>query len=143
MYPEILEGFDIFGVVKETVDECGLLEFSSTYFRSYPLFVDKSYCFYQALGDRKVGFGSLLNPIALVGILCDAVTRLSKKSISGNVMGEGIVQGGLIVFGPDRQPVAMYPEETGQDLRIADLAAALQVIRRRASSSGVEKDNSA
>ena len=127
-----MEGFGIFGVVKETgVDDEGLVEFSTKYFGSqYPLYCDKSRAFYQALGDRKVGLSALFNPFSLIGLICDAYTRLTSKSISGNVTkGEGVVQGGIIVFDKNGKPACMYEEETGVDLRVADIVAALKAVR--------------
>ena len=131
--PELLEGFEIFGVVKETgVDDEGLAEFHQKYFGSYPLYRDQSYAFYQALGDRKVGLGVFLNPFSLFAIICDAFNRLTSKSITGNVTkGEGIVQGGIIIFSKDGRPACMYEEETGNDLRVAEIAAALKAVRKQ------------
>lgn len=131
LYPELCEGFEIFGIVKETgVDDEGLAEFQQKYFQSYPIYLDKSYAFYQALGDRKVGLSQVIfNPFALFGVLCDAYHRITSKSVGGNVRGEGIVQGGIIMFGVDGKPVCMYEEETGTDLRVADIATALEAVR--------------
>jgi len=134
MYPEYVEGFGIFGVVKETSVK-GLGEFIQRYFRNYPVYCDKTYAFYSALGDRKVGLGTLLNPLSLMGIICDAFQRIKEKGITGNVTaGEGVVQGGIILFDKNAKPMAMYPEETGKDLRVADLAKALAAIREMVDS---------
>jgi len=104
--------------------------YNSFTFGSYPLYCDKSYAFYQALGDRKMGLGALLNPFSLFGIVCDAFNRLTSKQISGNVTkGEGIVQGGIIIFDKNGEPSCMYEEETGNDLRVAEIAAALNGVR--------------
>lgn len=132
MYPELTAGFSIFAVVKE-VDAGGLSEFMIRYFRGYPVYADKTYSFYKALGDRKVGLSSLLNPFSILGGMCEAWNRISKKKIEGTnpTEGEGIVQGGLIIFDQTGTPQAMYPEETGRDLRVVDLANALNVIRKR------------
>lgn len=142
MYPEAVKGFRIFGVVKETgVDDEGLAEFYQKYF-SYPLYRDNTYAFYQALGDRKVGMGAILNPISLFGILCDAFNRIRSKQISGNFKGEGIVQGGIIVFDKDGKPACVYEEETGVDLRVAELAAALETVRAIEDSETQLEDSS-
>lgn len=132
----------MFGVVKETgVDDEGLVDYSLDYFRSYPVYVDKSYSFYQALGDRKVGLNQLFNPLALIGILCDAYQRITSKSVTGTAKGEGIVQGGIIIFGADGKPACMYQEETGIDLRVADIASALAAVRQMQFKSKQQRDD--
>ena len=52
---EELTDFGFFGIIKETgVDDLGTVEFQKQYF-PHQLYCDKSYEFYRALGDRKVG----------------------------------------------------------------------------------------
>jgi len=152
-------GFEIWGVVKETgVDDAGLADFSANYLGAqYPLYCDKTRAFYQALGDRKVGLSTLLNPSSFYGFVCDAYTRLtsSSKSMSTNAAtaattaglstskGEGLVQGGIIVFDQLGNPVAMYEEETGVDLRVADIAAALNAVRQQQQQLAKELNSQA
>jgi len=126
--PHLIDNFGIFGIIKETgVDDEGLIDFAKNYF-PFPVYCDKSYAFYQALGDRKVGLKDILNPLSLLGIACDAFKRLREKSIGGNAKGEGIVQGGYIVFGADGYPRCMYEEQTGVDLPVVDLVNALEIF---------------
>lgn len=130
LFEERLAGFKIFGIVKETgVDDAGLVEFQSTYFQ-YQLFCDKSYSFYRSLGDRKVGLSALWNPFSLFSIACEAFQRLKDKNVEGNLKGEGLVQGGIIFFGPDGKPKYVYEEATGKDLPVAELVAVLDAMRR-------------
>jgi hypothetical protein len=156
----ILDCVTLFGVVKEgvTADGAaatveGLSEFALDAFASRPLYGDANYAFYQALGDRKVPLSHLLTPSALIGIVCDTYRRsitkrktsaLSRATSDGStsshtstgsnsgptIMGEGITQGGIIIFGANGKPAAMYPEETGTDLRLVDIASALAAIRK-------------
>lgn len=139
MHPELIDQFTIFAVVKE-VNVDGLSEFMNVYFRGYPVYADKSYAFYKALGDRKVGLSALFNPFSMLGAMCEAWNRIRRKNIEGTspTSGEGIVQGGLIVFDEKGTPQAMYPEETGSDLRVADLAHALNAIRNRSNQEPKE-----
>jgi hypothetical protein len=131
-FPEFWRGIRIFGVVKETVDPIGLMEFHNTYF-PYPLYCDKSYSFYQALGDRRIRLSGLLHTFSLVSLLCDAYHRMSEKHVKGNLKGEGIVQGGIIIFDKNGKPFAMSPEETGKDLRVKNILAALQALRMKST----------
>lgn len=132
LYGECLDGFQIFGIVKESnADEEGLVDFSTKYFGRFPLYCDKSYAFYRALGDRHVTLGSLLsNPFSIFSILCDTYQRLTSKQIDGTAKGEGLVQGGIVFFDASGNPVCASEEETGVDLRIEDLLTAAETMRR-------------
>lgn len=123
----------MFAVVKEVgIDDHGLIEFHNDYF-PYPLYRDQGYAFYHALGDRKA-FGAILNPLSIFSMAWDGVQRLWRRNIGGNLKGEGLVQGGIIVFDKMGVPIAMYQEDTGKDLPVADLVNALQCIRKRLES---------
>jgi hypothetical protein len=129
LYDSTLTGFDIFGVVKETgVDDEGLSEFSHSYFGNFPLYCDKSYSFYSALGDRKLlEFPSMWT---LMTSFFDAWQRVTRKKIKWNTKGEGIVKGGIIVFDKRGKPRYAYQEEMGIDLPVQDLLSALESMRR-------------
>jgi hypothetical protein len=130
LHKEAFDGFEIFGIVKETgVGDEGLVQFYEQYFQ-FPLYCDKTYSMYRALGDRKVGLKDIWNPLSIIGILCDAFQRMHDKSIDGDMLGEGIVQGGYIIFGRDGKARCMYQEHTGVDLPVADLVEALSVVRK-------------
>ena len=125
-----MEDIPIFGVIKETgVDDSGLVEFQKEYF-PYPLYRDQSYVFYRALGDRKLAASVILNPFRMFHVAFDAWQRLTSKKIGGNMKGEGIVQGGIILFDRSGAPIAMYQEETGSDLPVTDLVNAVGYARR-------------
>lgn len=126
-----MDGIRIFGVVKEIgVDDQGLWEFQKDFF-PYPIYRDQSYTFYTALGDRKLAFNLLFNPLGFLPMILDAWNRVTKKGIRGNLRGEGIVQGGIVLFDKSGKPLAMYQEETGVDLPVSDLVRAFEVIRRQ------------
>lgn len=128
LYQERLEGFEIFGVVKETgVDDEGLLEFQTNYFQ-YPLYRDTTFDFYRALGDRRVGMEIMWNPFSLFSILCETWQRIRDKNIEGNIKGEGLVQGGIIFFKKGK-PRYVYEENTGSDLPVANLVAVMDAMR--------------
>ena len=108
-----LEGFNLFGIIKETaVDDTGLEEFHSQYF-PFPLYLDEELKFYEAFGKKSI-FGSLSwNPIKLYRSMKDIGKRLAEKKIEGNMKGEGMKTGGLLIFGANGEPKYMYTEETG------------------------------
>lgn len=137
-----LEGFDLFGVVKETgIDNEGLAEFSNNYYGKYPLYCDKSYSLYQALGDRKAV--ELPSLFTLFTSFLDAVLRITSKGIRWNAKGEGIVKGGLIIFDNKGNPKYAYKEETGLDLPVQDIVTALEAVRREAVQKEKEKEGGA
>ena len=122
----------MFAVVKETgIDDSGLAEFGTKFF-PFPIYCDKSYTFYQALGNRRMSIDliSLFNPFSVFSFLSDAYRRITAKEIGGNFKGEGVVQGGIILFDNDGEPKYAYQEETGADIPIVDLLIAIQAMKR-------------
>ena len=133
---DLEDDFGFFGIIKETgVDDAGACEFAETYY-PHQLYVNQDYSFYQALGDRKVGFGEI-NPIDIACVLWDSLRRITTKSIQGNFKGEGIVQGGIIFFGPDGKPKYAYEEETGQDLPVAELVTIFRIMKEEGKQQPV------
>lgn len=129
----LLKGYNIFGVVKETgTDDEGLAEFYSSYFGSAPLYCDKSFSFYQALGDRKATDAPSL--WTLITSFFDSWRRIQSKGINFNFKGEGLVKGGIIIFDKKGKAQYAYKEETGLDLPVKDLILALEALRRRTES---------
>ena len=55
--------------------------------------------------------------------------RMSEKGLEGNLVGEGIVKGGIILF--DKYGIAKfaYEEESGSELPIDEIRKALQAIK--------------
>uniref|UniRef100_A0A7R9WEV3 Peroxiredoxin-like 2 activated in M-CSF stimulated monocytes n=1 Tax=Pseudictyota dubia TaxID=2749911 RepID=A0A7R9WEV3_9STRA len=123
-----LEGFGLFGVVKETgVDDEGLADFQTRFFPRQ-IYRDQDHFFFSALGDRKVGL-TTFNPVKLVSGFMSIQSRLSKKKIEGNLSGEGTVQGGVIIFGADLKPKYAYYEKTGSEIPSEDILAAVDAVR--------------
>lgn len=125
-----MDGFGIFGVVKEVgVDDEGLAEFESDFF-PYPLYHDEPNAFYGALGRRKMSVKSW-NPIKIFKALRKLKKRLKKKNISGNLTGEGLIQGGIIIFDRNGRPRYAYREETGFEVPINDIIAAVRMVKKK------------
>eukprot|EP00804_Cyclotella_cryptica_P023214 CCRYP_000398-RA/>CCRYP_000398-RA protein AED:0.37 eAED:0.37 QI:0/0/0/1/1/0.5/2/0/60 len=55
--------------------------------------------------------------------------RLRDKKLEGNMTGEGMIQGGVVIFDKMGQARYAYEEETGSPLDIEDILAALKAIR--------------
>ena len=109
-------------------DDEGLCEFYNSYF-TYPLYRDENLEFYKAFGQGTIFKGMSWNPITLYRGLKTVQKRMKEKGIAGNMAGEGVKTGGIIIFGTDGQPKYMYAEETGRELVMDDIKAALQAMR--------------
>lgn len=138
--PAILSQFGMFGVVKETgVDDEGLRVFQKDHF-AYPIYRDENLDFYRAFGDKKItediSLWSLLNPFKIYRSFKDMGKRMEEKGLEGNLVGEGLKKGGIIVFGSDGEPKYAYPEITGSALETDDIVAALKDV----SGTTVAKD---
>lgn len=127
---QLLAGFGLFGTIKETnVDDKGLEDFTG--FFPHPLYKDVNLDFYNALGNRKLKLP--WNPWTIFKGLFwirSIQSRLKAKNIEGNLVGEGLTKGGVIIFGKDRLPKYAYAEETGEELPLADILAAVEAVKR-------------
>ncbi|KAL7525451.1 hypothetical protein ACHAXR_002885, partial [Thalassiosira sp. AJA248-18] len=83
--------------------------------------------FYTALGTRKLAVKSW-NPIKIFKGIRGVSKRLSKKNISGNMKGEGLVQGGIIIFDKTGKARYAYREETGLEIPVDDIIAAVKMV---------------
>lgn len=124
-----MDGFELFGLVKETgVDDEGLTEFYKDSF-NFPLYKDQDLVFYnEFFGQRKLKL-TTLNPYRLYRAYKDTSTRLKEKQLEGNMVGEGMVQGGIIIFGKDGKAKYAYEEETGSEVPMDDIVAALNAVK--------------
>lgn len=128
-YPKEVEGFTIAGVVKEFCGKGGgekLQEFHDKYF-PFPLYLDVDKAAYKALGSRKTGIGAalkVLNPFS------DTSKRIKRSKINGNMVGEGFLQGGIIIYHKHGIAAYKYEEETGLELPVADIVKGLRSVRR-------------
>lgn len=131
--------FGLFGVVKETgVDDEGLTEFSHNHFTGYPIYKDEELEFYKAFGSSKIWSSiTWTKPWRWYGSMKKIGKRLKKKGLEGNMIGEGTVKGGIIVFDREGTPLFQYLEDTGDELPMDDIKAALESVRREMTTSAV------
>ena len=54
--------------------------------------------------------------------------RLSNKNIEGNYVGEGMIQGGILLFDSSGELRFAYEEQIGNELPMDDLQAAVDAI---------------
>mmetsp|Transcript_8483 Transcript_8483/g.17446 ORF Transcript_8483/g.17446 Transcript_8483/m.17446 type:complete len:109 (-) Transcript_8483:247-573(-) len=94
------------------------------------MYLDSSLSFYSALGDRKlkVPVRSLLNPFKAYKYVKEMNKRLASKNIEGNFKGEGLKQGGVIIFDKEGIVKYAYLEETGSVLPVADILNAVRAV---------------
>jgi len=137
------DGFELFGIVKETgVDDVGLASFYKDHY-PYPLYRDENLDFYNAFGSNKkitdsMSWSMILNPFKIYKGMQKMKKRMSSKGLEGNMVGEGLKTGGIIIFGNDGEAKYCYPEITGSELVVDDLLTAIQDVR---SSSSIDSDN--
>ena len=123
------------GIIKEVSpipkeDKFGVIEFQTKYFKNFPVYMDSSLGFYTALGKKSLLKQSLpsWNPFKLYGSFKSMNSRLSSKGIEGNLEGEGLVQGGIILVNKSGEVTYVYNEKTGYELPVAEIEAAIQTL---------------
>ena len=84
--------------------------------------------FYTALGTRKLAIKSW-NPFKIWKALRAVGKRLKRKNIKGNLTGEGLVQGGIVIFDREGKARYAYREETGVEVPVEDIVAAVRSVR--------------
>jgi hypothetical protein len=130
-HSELMKKFKMWGVVKETgVDDEGLSKFYNDYF-TYPLYKDEGLVLYNKFfGQRKIKL-TTYNPFKLYKGYTDMNKRLKEKSgLDGNMTGEGMIQGGLIIFDKEGNVRYAYEEIIGDELMIDDIVAALDDVAK-------------
>lgn len=69
------------------------------------------------------------NPVKIFRGIRAVIKRLKGKDISGNMKGEGLLQGGIILFDKNGQARYAYREETGFEVPVDDIVAAVETIK--------------
>lgn len=131
-----LSGVPLVGIIKEVAEDdvkLGVEEFQTDYFGGRALYLDESKSFYEFLGNRKLislsTFFSwkLLKPWEIYSDFKAMGKRLEAKKIEGNMAGEGLIQGGLLVMAPGEgeKVLFLYEEETGSEIPLDEFEQGL------------------
>ena len=122
------KNWNILGLVKETgVDDAGLVEFYEDYF-TFPLYKDADLQSYQALGNTWIRLLPSWNPLTIYQNFRAMKERTDAANVTGNLKGEGLVQGGILLYNAQGELHYAYKEDTGQALQMDDIQAAMKAI---------------
>jgi hypothetical protein len=125
----------LIGIIKETgVDDAGLVEFHRDFF-SYPLYLDAGRVLYQAFGSRRISL-STWNPWRLWKGFQALGERMKRKNIEGNLKGEGMIQGGILIFDRHGELQYAYEEDIGSELDMGTIQSAVKSILLDSTTSG-------
>lgn len=113
-------------MVKEVgVDDEGLHEFVTQYF-NYDTYKDQALTFYNALGSGQIS----KNPFEVFAMIRSAMKRSKEQpGVKGNLKGEGLLQGGWILFDKEGIPKAAFQENIKMRVPIDDILKEVKLIR--------------
>ena len=126
------------GVVKEVAPTkqaandtvLGVGEFQRDYFKGSELYLDEDKAFYAHLGNRRLltlggTLKALLLPWRTIRSFRDVGRRMKSKNIEGNMVGEGLLLGGVLVVDKSGKIIYSYQEKTGTPAPIDAVEEAL------------------
>jgi hypothetical protein len=133
------QDINVFGVIKEvapikgaeTDEELGVNVFHTKYFNNYPLYLDKERTFYSFLGDKNLLSQPWhsWNPFTLYSDFKSMNKRLAEKGVDGNLKGEGLIKGGILIIDPAQGVVYRHEEQTGFVMPYDEIIAAAEALR--------------
>ena len=134
----LFSNVSLIGIIKEvaplknvaTDKELGVEDFQENYFLNFPVYIDSEKTFYKALGNKSLLSQKLStwNPFQLYSDFKSLGNRLKAKNINGNLVGEGLIKGGIIVVSKNKGVVASFPEETGSLLPLERIEEAIKNV---------------
>lgn len=117
----------VIAVVKEIgVDDAGLKEFHKDYFNSWPIYLDEELNLYKAMGNRSIF--KIRTLFKLLTGFRKMNRRMSQKGIDGNLLGEGTIQGGILIFDAKGDLVHVQLENITQEINMIEIATVLEKI---------------
>jgi AhpC/TSA antioxidant enzyme len=121
--------FHLWGIIKEVgVDDNGLMEFQTQYFNNLPIYHDINNDVYNAFGKRSIFKLRTWNPISIYRGFRNIGQRMTEQNITGNYKGEGIIQGGILIFDATGTIRYTINEEIGTPFDIDKILLALRSI---------------
>lgn len=131
-------GARLVGIIKEvapvkgaeTDEELGVAEFQEKYFHNFPVYIDQERSFYSFMGNNNLLFQKLhtWNPFQLYSDYKFLKTRLDTKELSGNLAGEGLLKGGLLIISPKLGICYRHEENTGSEMPYKEIGNKLKEI---------------
>jgi hypothetical protein len=111
----------------------GVGEFERQYFGGGAVYLDEGKQFYGFLGDRKListrnVFKALVRPLKTWRSLRAVGDRMKSKGIEGNMVGEGLLLGGVLVVDRDGRVTYSYPETAGEPAPVDAVDEALDAL---------------
>jgi hypothetical protein len=134
--------FHLWGIIKEVgVDDNGLMEFQQQYFNNLPVYHDINNDIYTAFGKRSILKLRTWNPFSIYRGFKNIGKRLSEQNITGNYKGEGMIQGGIIIFDASGTIRYTINEEIGTPFDIDTILLALRNISTQDNTLPVAEES--
>lgn len=98
----------------------GLVEFQNDYFGGGPMYLsDEARTLYEYLGNQPIfTLGTLgkalLNPLKARREMKEMGERMKAKSVEGNMVGDGLVKGGILCIAPSGELKYTFYEDPGK-----------------------------
>lgn len=111
----------------------GVAAFEQKFLSGGHVYKDEDRAFYAFLGNRKLidarsFLGALFRPLGTWRALKRVRDRLKRKKIEGNMVGEGLLLGGVLVIDRDGEVTYAHPEKAGEPADIDAVDAALDAL---------------
>ena len=125
----------LIGVIKEvapvskapTDKELGVKSFHDNYF-PFDLYRNRELNFYSYLGNRSIFSQIPANPLKWFSGYKSMMARMKQNNIKGNMAGEGITLGGVLVVSESKGIVYSYQEETNSPIPEEQIIAAVRSL---------------
>ena len=144
-------GVNLVGIIKEvapvsgaeTDEVLGVNEFQTKYFDNHPLYLDHGKIFYSFLGNKSLLSQPLhsWNPFRLWSDYKGLTNRLTEKGVEGNLKGEGLLKGGLLIIHPTEGVIYQHDETTGTEMPYDEFKEVLEKLKKRSDMTcGAEQN---